>query len=163
MDISGSEELLPLTTDLDAVKSKINGVVASGLTYMPTGLMWGWRMLDRHQPFTESSSTPEDKTRNILVFLTDGYNTKSQSVDNMHNGDDRAAADALTATACTKIKEAEIEVFTITFEVIDNDARTLVRNCASDPTMYFDAASGSELTAAFGTIGRTILNPRLTH
>ena len=41
MNRSCSSEMLPLTTDLDAVRTKITGLFASGQTYMPAGLQWG--------------------------------------------------------------------------------------------------------------------------
>ncbi len=162
LDVTGNAEMLPLTSDLGAVKAKVASVSAVGETYMPSGLMWGWRALNRSTPFSEASATPADKVRNIMVFMTDGYNTKSLD-GNTHNGTDRNDADDLTEEMCDKIKDDDIEIYSITYEVMDADAQTLVRGCATDNTRYYEAANGSELAKAFGDIGRSILSPRLTH
>lgn len=162
LDLTGSATVLPLTKNLSTVKSKIASVTSRGETYMPAGLMWGWRALSRDTPFTEATSSPEPKVRNVMVFMTDGYNTIS-ATDNTHDGRDRNEADNLTAEMCRNIKADDVEIYSITYEVMDSSSRTLVSNCATSSEMYYDAANGSELAKAFTDIGRSILSPYLTH
>ncbi|MCC2099104.1 MAG: VWA domain-containing protein, partial [Hyphomicrobiales bacterium] len=43
--------VLPLTSDVNAVNAAIDGMSAYGQTYIPSGLVWGWRVLSPGAPF----------------------------------------------------------------------------------------------------------------
>lgn len=40
-----NSEVMPLTSDIDAVKASVQDMFPKGATYIPAGLIWGWRML----------------------------------------------------------------------------------------------------------------------
>ena len=51
MNVSCGSEILDLTTNLTDVEAHIDSLSASGNTYIPAGLIWGWRMLDPDLPY----------------------------------------------------------------------------------------------------------------
>ncbi len=62
--------------------------------------------------------------------------------------------------ACRLAREADVIVYTLSFETDPGDA-TALRACASSPSHHFDV-SGDEIADAFGLIGNLVVGPRLT-
>lgn len=154
--------LLRLTSDQSAIRAKISEFVAAGDTYMPSGLLWGWRVLAPTEPFADGApATGPTRARKVLVLMTDGVNTLSANAP-YHESNDRTAADTLTANLCTSIKAANIEIFTVAYEVTDNAVKTLLRDCASSPPVFFNANNGTELKDAFKKMGAALGGVRLT-
>ena len=48
-------EMMPLGNDYVAMKNLIDGLETTGETYLPSGLIWGWRTLTPEAPFTETA------------------------------------------------------------------------------------------------------------
>lgn len=153
--------LLRLTNDQTAIRAKIDEFVATGDTYLPSGLLWGWRVLSPTAPFADGApAIGPTRARKVLVLMTDGVNTLSANAP-YHENTDRATSDALTANLCTAIKTASIEIFTVAYEVTDHAVKNLLKNCASSPPLFFDAANASELKDAFKKIGAALGGVRL--
>lgn len=99
--------------------------------YIPAGLMWGWRVLSPTGPFADGAPvTGANRARKVLVLMTDGENTRSLDAP-YHWGSSKSDADTLLSTLCTKVKSASIEIYTVAFEVTDNQTRNMLRNCAT--------------------------------
>ena len=64
-----------------------------------------------------------------------------------------------TTKACDNIKAANIRLYTV--RVIDGDA-TLLKNCATNATMYFDVQQASQLNSVFSSIAQNLANLRIT-
>jgi Mg-chelatase subunit ChlD len=156
--------LMPLTKNLTAVKTHLGGMVATGATYIPTGLLWGWNLLDSKEPFTEAYSDVELKKingRKALVLMTDGENTISPTYPK-HDGRRPADANKKLVDLCEAVKDDNIEIYTVAFMVPSTTIKNILVNCATTPAKYFDAANGAELEAAFSEIGRELSTIRLT-
>ena len=157
--------LSPLSTNFMLLKSTINGLIASGETYTPAGLVWGLNVLSPGAPLTEGGAYDPNqrKPRKVMVFMTDGVNTKSMSsaTSTTHTGTNRTDADTATKTLCANIKAKGIEVFSIALMVDDTNAKTMLQGCASDAKHYYDATDTSALTAAFQNIAFTLQTPYL--
>ncbi len=162
MNVSCGEELLPLTQDVNQVKSKITSLTASGNTYIPAGLIWGWRLLDPMAPFDDLTNGQDNRKR-ALVLMTDGANTLSLTQPT-HQGSDYAKADELTTEICDGIKRDGIEVFTVAYKLSSSLAKTkdIIRQCASSDALFFDASNAAELEQAFEDIGRSLYEVRLS-
>lgn len=160
-------EIRTLTNNLTDVTATINALTPNGETYLPSGLMWGWRMLTRQEPLIEAKAAYKNNTQNIMIFMTDGSNTKSKNYssdqEKLHNSSDRTDADNLSKTLCKKINQDKIQVYSVAFQVSDVQAKNVVRNCASDVSMFYDASDNAALKAAFESIGQSLLKLRLTH
>lgn len=155
-------EIRPLTKNMNQVKQTINAMKADGNTYIPAGLAWGWRTLDNRQPLIEAASGPTGETDKVMVIMTDGKNFKSKDgiLHNMNDGGN--GADTTTSRLCERIKNDDIKVFTIAYEVDDTPTRNLLRNCATNSDSYFNATNAAELNAAFQTIGNSLNELRIT-
>lgn len=159
-DAKCGSEIAPLTNNLNAVKASISGLVARGETYMPAGLMWGMRALDNREPLTEASA-PSPDTDKVMIVMTDGDNTKSKN-NIKHNGGSRVNADDLTDRMCQTIKDENVRVFTIAYEVDDASTKNLLQGCASAAGDFFDASNAQQLNDAFQAIGASLNELRLT-
>jgi len=133
------------------VKSTITSLNARGWTYLPAGLMWGWRTLTPEAPFTQAASSTTTSTDRIMVVMTDGANTRSQGGSlgaEGHETPNGNGADDLTEDLCANIKDDNILVYSIAYEITNTATRNRLEDCASNPSMYFDASNGAELREA---------------
>jgi len=170
-----AEPLLPMTSDKSAMTAKINSFVADHDTYMPGGIMWGRRVLSPQEPFTGGRS--KDEARKIMVLMTDGLNSlhRRRFGDHgsiIHEADQEATLDrvnGVTKELCNLAKAEGTEIFSIAFEVEDQETRSLLEGCASQKDMFFNATNSSKLIEAFEDIAgeidvveRTVDGVRLT-
>jgi alpha-beta hydrolase superfamily lysophospholipase len=72
------------------------------------------------------------------------------------------AQDARTRTVCGRIHDAGIRVYTILLEEDAQRAKDLMRDCASDPSLYFESPTSGELKAVFQAIANDLSNLRLS-
>lgn len=162
----------PLSDNLSAVKSTIDDFRAVGQTYMPAGLIWGWRTLDPSLPFSESAND-DTETKNLLILMTDGSNTTAlngvrSEFDGIYHwgfNDETKTADRaneLTVQLCDSIKLNNIEILTVAFGVTDQDTLKLLQGCASDLGNYYSAMDSDRLIASFNNIGAELGQVRLT-
>ena len=59
---------------------------------------------------------------------------------------------------CDNIKAANIKIYAV--RVIDGNA-SLLQQCASNPSMYYDVQNASELNTVFSAIAQNLANLRL--
>jgi hypothetical protein len=59
---------------------------------------------------------------------------------------------------CDNAKAANIRIYAV--RVIDGNA-TLLKNCATNPDMYFDVDNASELNGVFSSIAQNLANLRI--
>lgn len=140
-------QLMPLSYEWSSLATKIDSMQSVGSTNVTIGLAWAWHSLTKSLPLTEAAEPAEDLSKFILL-MTDGDNTQNRFGGNgmAHC----AQCDTRTALACANAKAAGIKIYTI--RVINGNA-DLLRNCASDPSMYYDVQSASDLNAVFNAIG----------
>ena len=162
MNVNCADPVLELTQDLDAVKTKIQGLSASNETYIPAGLAWGWRLLESDEPYGDLTKK-EDRLQRAMVLMTDGKNTLSLNQP-MHNSKDEAAANQLTSELCESIKDENIQLYTVAYKFDGGDAtaKSVVQNCATSAGMFFDAQNTAELEDAFETIANSLFSVRLS-
>lgn len=157
--VNCGSELLPLTTNFNAVKSTINGLVASGWTYMPSGILWGWRTLEDNAPFSHFSA---DKTEKVMILMTDGQNTRAKN-GIMHNqAGQNNKANQTTRDLCDAVKDEAITVYTIAYEVNDTSTRNLLKGCATVEANYYNAQNAGQLRKAFKDIANTLIEVRIS-
>lgn len=119
----------------------------------------------------------DPETRKIIVLMTDGKITEQVRPDNPLDPENYektlSSGDRFNLTSrsenvksfyaiCDLAKSSarDVEVYTVAFET-DSNGQTEMRNCASDPSMYFPA-SGSGLTDVFEDIADQITDLRLS-
>lgn len=158
LNVGCGAEVLEMTSSLAAARSTISNLSAVGNTYMPSGLMWGWRALSSDRPLRVSI---EPKTERVMVLMTDGENTRSKNGDK-HEGSSKADADRKTTEICNAVKSEEIIVYTIAYEVTDAATKSLLQNCASGRQRYFNARNAQQLERAFKEIAESLSDLRIS-
>ncbi|GLK52566.1 TadE/TadG family type IV pilus assembly protein [Maricaulis virginensis] len=174
--------ITPLTSHRGTIDDAIDDMIASGTTNIPNGIGWGVRVLSPGEPFTGGAPFDQDDTIKAMVVLTDGENVingRSNQNYSDYSGygyarDGRVgvvssssgtlsnALDARTLAACEYAKSLGIRVYTITFQVSSTSTRNMMRDCASNPYLYFDSPSESALRSAFEMIAGDLTNLRLS-
>ena len=142
---------MPLSEDWTALHSKVDAMTASGNTNVTIGMVWGWHALTANLPFTQAAEPAPDLDK-VIILLTDGLNTQNRWTTS------ESSIDARTAAACANAKAANIKVYTV--RVIEGDV-TLLKNCATKPTMYYDVQQASELNIVFNSIAQGLANLRI--
>jgi len=178
-----TEPLVPLTSKASDITKTVKNLEANGSTNMLEGVMWGWRVLSSREPFTDGASEGSSSVEKIIIFLTDGQNSFGNlnnelgsgytsmgylvdgRLDNLtaaSSGQTNNALDKKTLTACTNAKEDGIEIYTIRLEEPDAGTGTLLSECATSKSHYFDAPSRSQLAPIFDTIKKGVVKLRIT-
>ena len=158
-DRTCGQPILELTDNLTDVQNSVAGLTASGPTYIPSGLQWGWRSLTAEAPLRPRIT---DDRKRLLILMTDGQNTRSQSGIN-HTGTDFAQADSFTLELCSAIKSSDIEIATVAYSNGGASAAdaSLLASCASTSAHHFSAANPSALLDAFGSAADKVSDIRL--
>ena len=166
MNAGCGSEVAPLTNDKDALVAKIDALAATGDTYIPSGLMWGWSILSEEAPFEEARGYDERDDglpiRKIMVVMTDGTNTLAPSYPGHDTDLEGTTANTLTAELCTNVKAKGIEIITVAFEVGDEATKDILRTCASNPTKFYDAPTEEALQSSFRNIAKGFTPLRIT-
>lgn len=174
------QAILPLTNNKVQLQSYVNGMVATGYTHVAIGAAWGWRTLSPGAPYTEGAQYEDPDWTKALVLMTDGLNT-TESNSTWHRstytaynylvraqlgttnaGQSETNQDTRTVTVCNRIKAAGIRVYSILLEEDSSRAQNMMRSCASDPSLYFESPSSSQLQAVFQAIAQDLSNLRLS-
>ena len=142
--------MMPLSNDWPALNTKIDQMTPSGNTNVTIGLAWGFQLLSPVAPFNAPPPAPDlDK---VIVILTDGENTQNRWTSSSSSINTR------TQKACDNIKAENIKLYTV--RVIDGNG-TLLKNCATKPSMYYDVDQAIELTSVFSSIAQNLANLRI--
>lgn len=177
-----TDPLTPLSANETSLLSAIGAMDANGSTNIHEGVMWGWRILSPGVPFTDGRPYGEEDNRKIMVLMTDGQNwhngTSNHNLSNYSaygfssNGrlrsptknDNRLreAMNARTTEACSNAKNAGITIYTIAFDISDDDTRAMLERCANSDQYAFNVNNTSEMLAAFRQITKEISMLRLS-
>lgn len=162
--------LQPLTEDLLAVTTALLSINTNENTYMPAGLVWGWRTLSRSVPLVEADTPDYDERRRAMVLVSDGGNTKSHGNNGLnipgfggtfHNENSAVDANLVTADVCEGIKDDGIIIYAVALNITDNTTLTLLENCATSPSKFLQAADDIALDLVFREIGEDLRQVRL--
>jgi len=176
--------ILPLTNRKNDVLSAVEGMQASGYTNITEGLMWGMRTISPGEPFSQGKAYGTEDHHKIIILLTDGRNqyyndpgwnneNKSQYgpygfmksgrlVDSRSLRTIEAKMNERTAEACEAVKDEDIVLFTITFQADDRTTENLMRDCATEPSMYYDSPDAATLRTVFKSIATRISELRIS-
>lgn len=162
-------EMLPLVTNLKRVERTIKDLEVKGETYLPSGVIWGWRALQKDAPLTEVRKSYKKKRSNdpinAMVVMTDGENTLSQNKGQVtHNGRNAKDANNRTAKLCEAAKKDGIQIYTVGYRMGAGrgEMEKLLQSCASEKDNYFDARNAEELKRAFSDIATRLNVTRLS-
>ena len=160
--------ITPLTNDEVRLKNEIAALVASGSTYIPSGLTWGLRVISSGFPYNQGAGFDQVRKNNVnkvMVLMSDGENQSSinRNRPNYHNGSDLAQSDEYTQEACDRIKSTGIEIYTIGFgNNIPNATLNLLEECSTDAENFYRPVDATELSETFVEITEKITTLHLT-
>jgi len=164
-------ELSELTKTLPSVRSKIQSLSTAGNTYLPSGIIWGWRTLQDELPLktnvnlSNNGSKQKDPIK-AMIFMTDGANTLSQGgkEEHHHERGNTSEANERTAALCTAAKADNVQIYTIGYRMdsTTTTTRNLLVNCANTPSQYSDASNAAELKKVFKEIASQLESSRLS-
>ncbi len=181
-----------LTNQRSTLNTAIDALSAVGGTHIPTGAVWGWRLISPLWRGTwggsmNTNNLPLDYNSDLMIkaviLMTDGLNTMYDYADgaygytqdnhvsmNHHaapfgaSDNDEAAAklDDKLGDICTNMKQKGVIVYVVVFDVADANVVSEVKGCASQPDYYFNAPDGTALRQAFSVIGDSLANLRIS-
>jgi len=167
--------LTPLTNDRASLESEIDAMWAAGYTHINYGAVWGWRAISPSAPFTEGSSYSDPDWNKVVIILTDGDNTTSNSVDTAYgyrsdgllgsttSWGTASELDSRLLEVCTGMKNDGIIVYTIAFGTsIGWSTASMMEDCATKPSNYFESPDSATLSLAFRAIGAELKNLHLS-
>lgn len=164
-EVTCGTPIVDLSTSASTVKSTVTSLTPNGETYIPSGLMWGWRMLSPGEPFAASTPSPSAPVRKFLVLMTDGLNTKSPSYP-YHDGSDGNLSNDRVKEICRNIaadKTSNITIYSVAFAVNDASTKKILLDCARQTNgQFFDAQNQSQFLDAFSRITSLIAELRIS-
>ena len=99
-------------------------------------------------------------TQQIIILLSDGLNTQDRWYGDGSN--QSTQVDNRMAAACTNAKAAGLVIYTVFVDLNGTQGNsTVLQNCATDPTKYFDLTSADQIITTFNAIGEQITNLRV--
>ncbi len=167
-------EVTPLTNAKTTLIDAIDDMWAAGYTHINIGAIWGLRLISADAPFTEGVAYGTEGWNKAIIILTDGNNTASWSQYTAYGypSEGRMGTTSTWTMAgymddrlgevCTNIKNAGIQLYTITFDVSDSGTQALMENCATDSSKYFDSPSTDDLRSTFRAIGAELKQLRIS-
>jgi hypothetical protein len=165
MDQHCGTPIVELTSNAATVKNTINALNPNGETYIPQGLMWGWRMLSPQAPLESHNPSSTEPVRKFLVLMTDGLNTKSPTYPK-HDGGDGTLSNSRVREICSNIsadRVSNITIFSVAFAVTDAATKKILSDCAAVTNgQFFDAQNQAQFVEAFSKITSQIAELRLS-
>jgi Flp pilus assembly protein TadG len=174
----------PMTNTKATLTTAITNLASNGNTVLPTGMVWGWRMLSPKWRGVwggtmDAHSLPldyhEQLSQKAVIFMTDGKNEIDTrygpfgplAAGNMGTTDEATANTVKlrekTLAICNSLKENGVLVYTITFGAGSDPAtKTMLKTCASEEDFFFDSPSKEALKAAFRAIGDSLSKLRVS-
>lgn len=181
-----------LTNQRSTLDAAINSLTAVGGTHIPTGAVWGWRLIS---PLwrgywggsMNTNNLPLDYNSDLMIkamiLMTDGQNTMYDFADGAYGytqdnhvgmthkappfgaSDNDEAAEKLDeklGDICTNMKQRGVIVYVVVFDVADANVVNEVKQCASQPDYYFNAPDAAALRQSFSVIGDSLANLRIS-
>ncbi len=166
-------------TAIDAMEPDFNGTTSH------VGLAWGWRAIsprwrglwtDSVDPANLPLDYGTDQMEKVVILLTDGVNFWSMggTAKNAHGfiQDGRLGTtwntnyavdqmDYRLTQLCSSMKAQGIILYTILFQVNDDDTDAMYEACATDDDYYFNSPSNESLQLAFRQIASELANLRI--
>lgn len=160
-------------TPLQNVRATIDAAVdeltnPEGVTNIPQGLGWAWRVLSPEAPFTEADLNPPGRRQQAIILLTDGENFGG-SGDGYKSvfgfgASARPEMDDRLRTLAANIKAAGVVIYTIQFANNGGPLQDLMKEVATGPDapFYHYAPDATTLERVFKEVANHLSELRLS-
>lgn len=146
-----------LSYDWTGLQNAVTAMSAGGSTNQPIGLQWGWLAFTNGNPLN-AGTLPSD-TSQVIILLSDGLNTQDRWYGDGSN-QSTSVNDRMTAI-CSAVRNAtpQIQVYTVFVDLNGTQGNsTVMQNCATDSSKYFDLTTSGSIITTFNQIGQTLAN-----
>ncbi len=164
-----ANEIMPLSSDKSALKTKIDSLEADGSTAGALGTAFAWYMLSPnwasiwtgnsapapYSELTETQANGAPKLRKVAVLMSDGVFNTYRS----WNGQNQQDMSNYAKQMCTNMKAQGIEIYTVGFALDQLSAgeRTIAEDtllsCGTTVDHFYNSLTPAELASAFQDIG----------
>jgi hypothetical protein len=152
--------LMTLGYDWTALGAKVDDMAANGSTNQTIGLQHGWATLTTGTPYS-APSLPANTTQ-YIILVSDGLNTQDRWYGDGTN--QSTSVDTRMSTTCTHAKAAGIVIYSIFVDLNGTQGNsTVLQNCATDTSKYFDLTTSSSIITTFNQIAQEITAVRVSH
>lgn len=154
-----------LTYDWDGLNTLVDDMKSVGNTNTPIGLVWAWQSLVGGGPFdTVPPQDPDYAYSKTIILMSDGENTQNRWTSTVSGIDRRMyyKNGSTISGTCKNIKDAGIQIFAVQVNTGGDPTSTLLQNCASDPSMFFELKKADALVDTFKKIGSALANIHLS-
>jgi len=173
-DSAGLARTQPLTDNWAALRTAAAAMKPSGCTNITIGARFGLAALSPAAaggPLGGGAAFGAADVDKYIVVLTDGDNTQNRFVNGCSASGDTRLIDAKTKSICDDIKARssrndakgkpipDVKVFTV--RVLEGN-RALLRDCATNASMYKEVSDASQIDAVFKDILSEITRLQLT-
>ena len=153
------EAILPLGYNWTTLSSEVDGMVANGGTNQTIGLEWGWQAMTQGNPLPPPALPPN--TQRVIILLSDGLNTQDRWYGN--GSSQSSQVNSRMSLACTNAKADGITIYAVFVDLNGTQGNsTVLQNCATDASKYFDLTSAGQIVDTFNQIGQQITNLRVS-
>jgi Flp pilus assembly protein TadG len=150
--------LMGLSYNWTNLSNEVDSMIATGSTNQTIGLAWGWQAQSQGVPL--SAPALPANTQQVIILLSDGLNTQDRWYGDGSN--QSSQVDSRMALTCTNAKAAGYIIYTVFVDLNGTQGNsTVLQNCASDSTKYFDLTSSDQIITTFNAIGEQITNLRV--
>ncbi|MBN9544530.1 MAG: hypothetical protein J0I19_03590 [Alphaproteobacteria bacterium] len=144
----------------DNLSAKIDSMIANGGTNQTIGLAHGMQIQMQGDPYN-APALPANTAR-YIILLSDGLNTMDRWYGN--GSSQSSSVDARMAKACTNAKNQGFIIYTLFVDIAGAQGNsTVLKNCATDTSKYYDLTTSSAIVTAFNDIAQKITNLRVSH
>jgi Flp pilus assembly protein TadG len=143
----------PLMPDFTKLNANVDLMVAGGGTNQTVGLAHGMQTLTDGAPYSPGA-LPANTTR-YIILLSDGLNTMDRWYGN--GSAQSTSVDTRMAAACANAKAQGMVIYTIFVDLGGTQGNsTVLQNCASDSSKYFDLTTSTAIITTFNSIAQQI-------
>ena len=161
--------ITPLQNEKQVIQDAVNALTSPrGVTNIPAGLGWAWRVLKPPTPFTEAIPDPDYDREQAIVLLTDGQNYGG-SGDGYKGtfglgGAARPDMNDRLLQVADAIKSDGVIIYVIQFAFADSALQTLLQTAASGPgsPFYYFAPDAATLQQVFREVANHLSELRLS-
>ena len=148
----------PLSYDWTTLDSAISAMTAQGSTNQPIGLAWGWQAQSQGDPL-DAGALPT-YTSQVIIILSDGLNTQDRWSGD--GSDEDSGTDARMNLVCTAAKAAGFIIYAVYVDLNGTQGNsTVLQNCATDTSHYFDLTTSGAIITTFNQIATQITQLRV--
>lgn len=140
-------ELIPLSYDWAALKSKIDDMTPSGNTNQSIGLAWAWQSLGSDGPLYAPDKEDGYTYKDVIILLSDGDNTENRFSKSV------SVIDARQKIMCDNAKAAGVTIYTVQVNTGGDKMSNVLQYCASSPNNFYLVTKASQTATVFNSIG----------